>query len=405
MPTVGELLSGAVERLRAGRLRVAAARRGSSSLPPLSAPSGPTLLAHPEAPVGDGAAERYEAGLARRAPGEPVAYIRGLKEFFGLAFGADERALIPRPETERLVEAGLAAVMPRLAWPGRGRDGAPVRVVDVGTGSGAIIISLAVELRRRRVDLVTDVMLAATETSPAALDLARENAVGHAVGDAVEFIEADLLPDVLPGSRDPFDIVLANLPYVRSDAIAGLPIAASFEPAIALDGATGWPGRDPPAPRRAARGAGRRRRRPARDRRGPGRRRAGRGRGDPPRLGCHRRGRSRRASPDPPREPRGRSMTVATKAAAAAGPARATPAFPIGLIALDLDGTLVDDSLLLRERTAAAVRAAIARGVSVSIVTGRMATSALRFARELGIGDPIVAYQGALIRAIPRARR
>ena len=235
MSTVGELLSGAVERLR---------QAGSES-PRLDAEvllaaalgtERTMLLAHPEAPVGNGAAERYEAGLARRSRGEPVAYIRGLKEFFGLAFGADERALIPRPETERLVEAGLAAVMPRLAWPGRGRDGAPIRVVDIGTGSGAIIISLAVELRRRRVDLATDVMLAATESSAVALDLARENAVGHAVGDAVQFIEADLLPEVLPEGGDPFDIVLANLPYVRSDAIAGLPIAASFEPAIALDG-------------------------------------------------------------------------------------------------------------------------------------------------------------------------
>jgi Cof subfamily protein (haloacid dehalogenase superfamily) len=77
--------------------------------------------------------------------------------------------------------------------------------------------------------------------------------------------------------------------------------------------------------------------------------------------------------------------------------------FPIGLIALDLDGTLVGDDLLLRERTRAAIRAAMERGVSVSIVTGRMATSALRFARELGLRDPIVGYQGALIRAIPEA--
>jgi Cof subfamily protein (haloacid dehalogenase superfamily) len=77
------------------------------------------------------------------------------------------------------------------------------------------------------------------------------------------------------------------------------------------------------------------------------------------------------------------------------------PAFPIGLIALDLDGTLIGDDLLLRDRTTAAIRAAIERGVAVSIVTGRMATSALRFARELGMRDPIVGYQGALIRAIP----
>jgi Cof subfamily protein (haloacid dehalogenase superfamily) len=76
------------------------------------------------------------------------------------------------------------------------------------------------------------------------------------------------------------------------------------------------------------------------------------------------------------------------------------PALPIRLIALDLDGTLVDDSLELRDRTVATIRAAIAKGVSVSIVTGRMTTSALRFARQAGITDPIVGYQGAIIRAV-----
>ena len=81
----------------------------------------------------------------------------------------------------------------------------------------------------------------------------------------------------------------------------------------------------------------------------------------------------------------------------------APPAFPIRLIALDLDGTLVDDELELRERTIAAVRAAVGRGVSVSIVTGRMTTSALRFAHRLGLVDPMVGYQGAIIRAMPAA--
>lgn len=83
------------------------------------------------------------------------------------------------------------------------------------------------------------------------------------------------------------------------------------------------------------------------------------------------------------------------------GPATDAPGFPIGLIALDLDGTIIGDDLLVRERTRVAIRTAVDRGVSVSIVTGRMATSALRFARQLGIRDPIVGYQGALIRAIP----
>src|SRR4029079_12349670 len=80
---------------------------------------------------------------------------------------------------------------------------------------------------------------------------------------------------------------------------------------------------------------------------------------------------------------------------------RPEPAFPIGLIALDLDGTLIDDDLVLRPRTLAAVRAARDRGLAVSIVTGRMTTSARAYARELGLTDPIVAYQGALVRELP----
>jgi Cof subfamily protein (haloacid dehalogenase superfamily) len=81
----------------------------------------------------------------------------------------------------------------------------------------------------------------------------------------------------------------------------------------------------------------------------------------------------------------------------------AAPTFPIRLIALDLDGTLIDDDLALRDRTRAAIRGAVERGVSVSIVTGRMTTSAVGFARELGLRDPIVGYQGAIIRAMPES--
>jgi release factor glutamine methyltransferase len=81
-----------------------------------------------------------------------------------------------------------------------------------------------------------NVTIAATDISPEALDLARENAAGHAAADGMRFIEADLFPPVLPDNGAPLDVVLANLPYVRSDAIAGLPIAASFEPRLALDG-------------------------------------------------------------------------------------------------------------------------------------------------------------------------
>jgi release factor glutamine methyltransferase len=195
------------------------------------------ILAHPDAPVGADAVARYRADLERRAAGEPVAYLRGLKEFYGLAFSVDRRALIPRPETERLVELAEQEVLRRLGAASSPADARPIRIVDVGTGSGAIAVALAVTLRRR--GALPSVAILATDLSGDALDLARENAVGHAVGDAVRFEAADLLPDDggEGGANDArFDIVLANLPYVRHDAMAGLPVAASFEPAIALDG-------------------------------------------------------------------------------------------------------------------------------------------------------------------------
>jgi release factor glutamine methyltransferase len=230
MTTVGALLRDGVARLSAA---------GSAS-PRLDAElllghaigaDRTVVLAHAEAPVGVGQESTYRASLDRRAAGEPVAYIRGIKEFYGLAFTVDRRALIPRPETERLVELAEAEVMRRLASAARPADSPPIRIVDVGTGSGAIAISLIVALRRRRAE--REVRVLAIDISPDALDLARENAVGHAAADRLRFLEADLLPPVVV---DRYDLVLANLPYVRDDAMAGLPVAASFEPAIALDG-------------------------------------------------------------------------------------------------------------------------------------------------------------------------
>jgi release factor glutamine methyltransferase len=188
------------------------------------------VLAHPEAPVGADAARLYRAAVVRRAAGEPVAYLRGIKEFYGLAFETDPRALIPRPETERLVDLARDEVMRRL---GAGRADRAVRIVDVGTGSGAIAVALAVTLRGLRALEAVEIL--AADISPDALQLARENAVGHAVADRITFVEADLLP--IGADRDArFDLVLANLPYVRHDAMAGLPRATSFEPALALDG-------------------------------------------------------------------------------------------------------------------------------------------------------------------------
>lgn len=228
--TIETLLREGVERLRSADSETA--RLDAELLLGDAVGAGRTaIVAHPEAAVGADAAARYRAGIDRRAVGEPVAYIRGVKEFYGLAFSVDARALIPRPETERLVELAEAEVRSRLA-----RTAAPgklIRIIDVGTGSGAIIVALATSLRR--LHAVEAVELIALDRSEEPLALARENAVSHAVADSIAFDQSDLLDG--PGATgEPFDLVLANLPYVRADAMAGLPVATSFEPAVALDG-------------------------------------------------------------------------------------------------------------------------------------------------------------------------
>ena len=226
---LGEALSAATERLRAA----------GSETPRLDAEvllahalgaDRTAVLAHPEAPLGPAQSGAFRDSVARRELGEPVAYIRGLKEFYGLALSVDARALIPRPETELLVELAIsraAAILTGRRWqPSRG----PLRVVDVGTGCGAIAIALVATLRRRGYGGVIDVL--ATDASEVAVALARENAAAHGLADAIRFQAAELLPEDEP----PFDLVLANLPYVPSAEIADLPIAASFEPRAALDG-------------------------------------------------------------------------------------------------------------------------------------------------------------------------
>lgn len=230
MTTVDELLRHGVDRLR----------QSGSETPRLDAEvllahaigsDRTAILAHPEAVVGPAAAEAFETAVRRRETGEPVAYIRGFKEFRGLALATDERALIPRPETETLVDLAETEVAGRLTVAPRPPGTPPLRIADAGTGCGTVAVALAVALRRRR--MLEDVSILAIDASPDALQLARENAVGHAVADRVRFVEADLLPAVV----DPlFELVLANLPYVPSAMIPDLPVAASFEPAAALDG-------------------------------------------------------------------------------------------------------------------------------------------------------------------------
>ena len=195
-----------------------------------------SVIAAPDLPVGADHAASYSALLERRARGEPVAYIRGLKEFYGLVFTVDSRALIPRPETEVIVELAEQHVRARLAGAPRASDAPPFLVWDVGTGCGAICVALAVSLRRRGYGGA--VRFLATDRSPDALALAVENAVSHGAADLMDFGTADLLQPEAGAAqpRGAVDLVVANLPYIPGGMVDDLPIAASFEPREALDG-------------------------------------------------------------------------------------------------------------------------------------------------------------------------
>jgi release factor glutamine methyltransferase len=230
MATVRELLDVGVARLRDSGSE--SARLDAEVLLAHALDTDRTgVLAHSDAPVGDGSAARYQAALDRRATGEPVAYIRGFKEFHGLAFAVDDRALIPRPETERLVELTELELVRRLTGAPRPPGSPPIRMIDVGVGSGAVAVTVAFLLRRR--GMADEVEITATDVADDVVQLAKENAVAHAVADRIMFLTADLLPGF---DTRRWDVVAANLPYVRTDAIPGLPRAAAFEPVGALDG-------------------------------------------------------------------------------------------------------------------------------------------------------------------------
>jgi len=191
------------------------------------------LAAHPEAVLSTSQIDDFEGCLRRRASGEPVAYIRGMKEFYGAAMTVDPRVLIPRPETETLVELALARVSADLTSASRDPAAAPYLVWDLGTGSGAIAVAVAMELRRRRYG--DAVRYVASDVSADARDVATVNVVSHGLADLFTFSLGDL-PDVEPAPARPVDLLLANLPYIPSPALPALPIAARFEPAVALDG-------------------------------------------------------------------------------------------------------------------------------------------------------------------------
>jgi release factor glutamine methyltransferase len=174
-----------------------------------------SLYAHLDAPMGLDELQRYPDLVARRAAGEPVAYLRGWKDFFGLRFAVDRRVLIPRPETEVLVEAALDFM----------RRSRRSRVADVGTGSGAVAVAIAVAEPRARV--------IAIELSAAALEVARDNVRAHGVQDRVDLRAGDLLDPV----DQQVDVVTANLPYLLPDALEHLSAERTsllFEPREAV---------------------------------------------------------------------------------------------------------------------------------------------------------------------------
>lgn len=227
--TVGTLLADATDRLRIAGSPTP--RLDSEVLVAHAAGRDRAwVLAHPEAALETGTADWLRAALDRRMAGEPIAYIRGFKEWRSLRILTDSRALIPRPETELLAEAAMAEIEERLA-----RDGAPVVAWEVATGSGAVAVALGIRFRSALA--LERLALIASDLSPDALELAAENLALHGVGEMVTLACADLLGQA--GDSLPLpDVVAANLPYVASDEVDARQGSLGYEPRVALDGGT-----------------------------------------------------------------------------------------------------------------------------------------------------------------------
>ncbi len=172
------------------------------------------ILTHPEYKLDNIERKRFLQSLERYTSGDPLPYILGWWEFYGRRFRIDESVLIPRPETETLVELALDYFHNHLN---------DRFALDVGTGSGCISVSLLAE--------VGDLQMVATDISYSALKVARDNAIDHAVETRVHFIQMDLLTSFKGG----FDLICSNLPYIAKDALKDLKVAQK-EPWLALDG-------------------------------------------------------------------------------------------------------------------------------------------------------------------------
>ena len=210
MPTRGEARRQATEALRRAGAPTPALDADVLLAHALAVPKE-SLVAHPEVELSADEEARFDVLVAKRAEGVPVAYLRGFKEFYGLRFAVDPRVLVPRPETEVIVDAVRAYAGDRA-----------LTLVDVGTGSGAIAVALAVTVPALRI--------IATDVSAVALAVARANAEAH--GARIDFRQGDLLAPV----TERVDIVAANLPYLRDDALerlVGERTSLAFEPRVA----------------------------------------------------------------------------------------------------------------------------------------------------------------------------
>jgi release factor glutamine methyltransferase len=154
--------------------------------------------------------------VRRRVEGEPLQYLLGSWDFFGRAFRTDPRALIPRPETEILVEIVLKVIRVEL--------GSRTRLLDVGTGSGVLAITFALEC--------PNLQIVGSDVSPLALNLARENAERQGLNRRIEWVESDLLSSV----SGPFDFLVANFPYIPTTELLKLAPEVKRDPQLALDG-------------------------------------------------------------------------------------------------------------------------------------------------------------------------
>jgi len=172
------------------------------------------LCMRPEKELTDEECTGYSRWIERRRRGEPVSYITGEKEFWSLLFEVNRDVLIPRPETECLIEEVLKCY---------GRKSGHLRIIDIGTGSGAIGVVLAREIPSARV--------AATDISRGALEIARRNADRHGVSGRMKFIEGDLFASTV----GEFDVIVSNPPYIPDDVFPLLPEGIrAFEPRQAL---------------------------------------------------------------------------------------------------------------------------------------------------------------------------